>query len=64
VKNLSFQNTNDDVYFDDSKYVIEAKSENSLPLWFLNGITSLGLLPTPFPKYEKALVKAIDYRGK
>lgn len=48
-------------YFDDNMYIMEIKTNNSMPLWLVNVLSSMNIMPTSFSKYGKIYEKEMTY---
>lgn len=48
--NLKFKDNNDKLYFKDNKYIMEVKSINNLPTWFVSYLSKNKIYPVSFSK--------------
>lgn len=70
-KNLRFRTLDLDLnmgdcgkkYFDDDTYILEIKTSNAIPLWFVNVLSELKIYPQSFSKYGNIYKKYLFKEG-
>ena len=56
--NLELRDRNDNqMYFDDNRYIMEVKSMNSLPIWFVTELSKYKIYPCSFSKVGSIYLK-------